>query len=285
MHSERRACLLVGISRSVFRYQVQPGNDEDLRGRLKQLAGQYPRYGYKLLHRIVKREELVVNAKRTYRIYREERLQVRTKRRKKLPRQERTEMILPSQPYERWSLDFVSDQLADGRRFRVLNIVDDYSRECPGQIVDFSISGDRLARFLQTLDRLPREIVMDNGPELTSKAMFLWAEAAKVKLRFIDPGKPIQNAFVESFNGRFRDTCLNEHWFVSLADARKTIEDWRRHYNEERPHSSLGYKTPAQARMCWQEGCGKAGRFASLENSPSFPLSHNPYDDYDSFTL
>lgn len=284
MHSERRACWMVGISRSVFRYQVQPGDDEDLRARLKALAGQYPRYGYKLLHQIAKREELVVNAKRTYRIYREERLQVRTKRRRKLQRQERVPMVLPSRPMERWSMDFQSDQTADGRRFRVLNIVDDYTRECPGQIVDFSITGERMARFLQTLAALPREIIMDNGPEFTSKAMFFWAQEAGIKLRFIDPGKPIQNAFAESFNGRFRDTCLNEHWFTSLADARRTVDAWRQHYNQERPHSALNYRTPTQARLDWEEGCGKAGRCASLENSSSFPLSHSP-DDWGFLTL
>ena len=132
-----------------------------------------------------------------------------------------------------------------GRCFRTLNIVDDFSRICPGQIVDFSVSGARLARFLDELATpLPREIVMDNGPELTSKAMFLWSQRTGVALRFIQPGKPIQNAFVESFNGRFRDTCLNEHWFTAIHEARRIIEGWRRHYNEERPHSSLGYLTP-----------------------------------------
>ena len=146
-------------------------------------------------------------------------------------------------------MDFMSDQLANGRRFRVLNIVDDYTRECKGQIVDFSISGLRVSLFLDSCSPLPEEIVVDNGPELTSKAMFLWSERTGVQLRFIDPDKPIQNALVESFNARFRDTCLNEYWFTSLADARQTIESWRQHYNRERPHSSLQYRTPKEVRQ------------------------------------
>ena len=152
---------------------------------------------------------------------------------------------------QHWSLDFMSDQLASGRRFRILNIVDDCSRECPGQIVDLSISGERLARFLDDLGArcgLPETLVLDNGPELTSRAMFEWSRRTGVKLHVIDPGKPVQNAFVESFNGRFRDECLNEEWFTSLAHARAVIEAWRVHYNTSRPHSALGYRTPAADR-------------------------------------
>jgi putative transposase len=176
-------------------------------------------------------------------------LQVRTKKRRKLPRRDRVAPRLPEQPMQRWSLDFMSDQLADHRRFRVLNIVDDHSRPCPGQIVDVSISGARLARFLDELasgQGLPREIVLDNGPEGTSRAMFAWSERTGVRLRFIEPGKPVQNAFVESFNGRLRDECLNQHWFRSLRRAREEITAWRRHYNTQRPHSALGYRTPAE---------------------------------------
>ncbi len=157
-------------------------------------------------------------------------------------------MAVPTQPNERWSLDFVSDQLANGRRFRVLNIVDDYSRCCVGQLVDTSISGQRLARFLDevALTRsLPKAIVLDNGPELTSKAMFEWSQKRKIKLNFIQPGKPTQNAFVESFNGLFRDYCLNQQYFFTLEDAREIIDDWREHYNRVKPHSLLGYHPPA----------------------------------------
>ena len=152
-------------------------------------------------------------------------------------------MTVPSQPNERWSLDFVSDQLDDGRRFRILNIVDDYSRVCVGHIVDLSISGTRLVRYLEQLVEtrgLPKALVLNNGPELTSKAMFFWSQKTGVKLRFIQPGKPTHHDFVESFNCRFRDGCLNQHWFKDLADARQIISDWQQHYNEERPHSSLG---------------------------------------------
>ena len=247
--SERRACRLVQLHRSVARYRRQSRSDDAvLRQRLQELAQRYPRYGYLMLHQFLRNEGLVVNRKRTYRIYCELGLQVRTKRRKKLQRP-RTPMLLPCQPNERWSVDFMSDQLANGRRFRILNIVDDYSRQCVGQIVDTSISGQRLARFLDELSAttgLPKVLVCDNGSELTSKAMFFWSQQSGTKLHFIQPGKPMQNAFVESFNGTFRDNCLNEHWFKDLADARRTIDAWRHHYNHIRPHSSLGYVPPEQ---------------------------------------
>ena len=150
---------------------------------------------------------------------------------------------------QRWSLDFMSDQLADYRRFRILNIVDDHSRFCPGQIVDVSITGARLVRYLDQLalvHGLPEEIVLDNGPEGTSRAMFEWSERTGVRLRFIEPGKPVQNAFVESFNGKLRDECLNLHWLRSLRHAREEIARWRLHYNIERPHSALAYRTPME---------------------------------------
>ena len=243
--SERRACRLVGFSRSAAWAPLKGHDDGALRSRLRALAEQYPRYGYPTLHAMLKNEGLVQNPKRTYRIYREEGLQVRTKRRKKLIRP-RVPMVVPTRQNERWSMDFVSDQLANGRCFRVLNIVDDYSRECVLQLVDTSISGQRVARELDRLNRLlPKTIVVDNGPEFTSKAMFFWGRRRKVKLHFIQPGKPTQNAFVESFNGKFRDYCLNLNWFSGLEDARSIIKDWRNHYNHVRPHRSLGKKPPA----------------------------------------
>lgn len=173
MMSERRACGLIGISRSVSRYRSRRPSDEGLRSRLRVLAARYPRYGYLILHAMLRAEGLVINHKKTYRIYIEERLQVRVRKRKRLPKGSRRPLMLPVRRNQRWSLDFMSDQLAPGRRFRILNIVDDYTRECPGQIVDFSITGHRLARFLDELDEqqgLPEQIVMDNGPELTGKA-------------------------------------------------------------------------------------------------------------------
>ena len=175
-------------------------------------------------------------------------MQLRRRHRHRLPRRDRLPLPVPDRPLRRWSLDFMSDQLSSGRRFRILNIVDDYSRESPGQLVDLSISGERLARFLNDLAKLrplPESLVIDNGPELTSKAIFEWAQANRVALHFIEPGKPTQNAFVESFNGRFRNESLNQEWFVNLAHARAIIEAWRVHYNTTRPHSALGYQTPA----------------------------------------
>jgi putative transposase len=237
--SQRRACRVIPISRKAVWYTPQrPVRDEELVARMKQLGEQYPRYGYLMLHELLRREGLVENRKRTYRIYTELGMQVRT----------RVPLDVPTRANQRWSLDFVHDQLADSRRIRVLNVVDDYSRVCVGQLVDLSISGERMARCLDELSRgrgLPNCIVMDNGPEMTSKAMFLWSQRTGVKLHFIQPGKPTQNAFVESFNGRFRDGCLNQHWFQSLADARQIIDEWRDHYNRIRPHSALNYRSPA----------------------------------------
>lgn len=247
--SQRRACRVVPISRKAIRYCPQrPIRDAALVARMKQLGEKYPRYGYLMLHELLRRERLVVNRKRTYRLYSELGMQVRTKRRKKLVRP-RIPLEVPQRANERWSLDFVHDQLSDSRRIRVLNIVDDYSRVCVGQLVDLSISGQRMANFLDDLAStrgLPKRIVMDNGPEMTSKAMFMWSQRTGVKLHFIQPGKPTQNAFVESFNGRFRDGCLNQQWFVSVADAREIIDAWRVDYNQVRPHSSLNYRPPAE---------------------------------------
>jgi len=244
--SERKACQLVGISRTAYRYQPVAKDEDKLRHRLKELASDYSRYGYLMLHGLLKGEGLVINKKRTYSLYTEEGLQVRTKKRKKITRS-RVPMEMPTDINQRWSMDFVSDQLSTGRRFRVLNIVDDYSRELLGQLVSVSISGVRVARLLDELKQvkgLPKSIVCDNGTEFTSKAMFFWSKENRVKLAFIQPGKPTQNAFVESLNGKFRNECLNQHWFRSLKEAEWEINQWRYHYNHIRPHSSLGYTSP-----------------------------------------
>jgi len=246
--SERAACQLAGISRTAYRYQAKPSPDEQLRTRLKQLASEQSAYGYLMLHGLLRAEGLVINKKRTYRIYTEEKLQVRTKKRKKLQRP-RQLMEVPSSVNQRWSMDFVSDQLVNSRRFRVLNVVDDYSREMVGQLVSTSISGKQVARFLTQLcaERdSPRKVVCDNGTEFTSKAMFLWSKDTGIKLGFIQPGKPTQNAFVESLNGKFRNECLNRCWFRTLEEARWEIDQWRNHYNHVRPHSSLGYLPPVE---------------------------------------
>lgn len=245
--SERRACRTVGLSRSVHQYRPVPRDDSGVVKRRKELASGNRRYGYLRLHAMPRREGLVANPRRTYRLYTAEGLQMRTKKRRKLPRRDRVAPQVPDGPMQRWSLDFVSDQLADCRRFRVLNVIDDYSRICPGQIVDVSISGARITRLLDDLaprTGLPREIVLDNGPGGTSKAMFDWSEKTGARLRFIEPGKPVQNAFVESFNGKIRDECLNPHWFRSLRHAREEIKAWRCHCNAERPHSALAYLSP-----------------------------------------
>ncbi len=244
--SERRACTLAGVSRTAYRYKAKPSNDGELRTRLLELATQHSSYGYLFLHRLLRTEGLVKNKKRTYRIYTEQGLQVRTKKRKKLKRP-RMPMIVPSAPNERWSMDFVSDQLSNGRRFRVLNVIDDYSREMVGQLTDVSIGGRQVARFLYLLIEQrgrPNQIVCDNGPEFTCKAMFFWQKESHVKLAFIQPGKPTQNAFIESLNGKFRNECLNQNWFRSIDDAKHEIDQWRDHYNTVRPHSSLNYLTP-----------------------------------------
>ena len=214
---------------------------------------------------MLKREGLVATRKRTHRVCSRLGLQVRTKRRRR-PRRPRVPLSAPTRPNERWLIDFMSDQLASGRRFRILNVVDDFSRLCVGQLVATSITGARLALFPDELGKAaahPKAVVCDNGPELTSKAMRFWSERSGAALNFIQPGKPTQNAFVESFNGKFRDSCLNQHWFRGLADVRRIVDDWRHHYNHERPHSSLGYPTPA-------ERAKKAVPFYSLSNWTCF---------------
>lgn len=244
--SVRAACRLAGISRTGFQYQPKPNSDDSIKRRLLELGIKHPRYGYPMLHGLLKAEGLVINRKHTYRLYSDLGMQVRTKKRKKLVR-ERQALSMPERVNERWSMDFVSDQLSNGRRFRVLNIIDDFSRELVGQLVDFSISGSRVARFLDQIAEtrpLPETIVCDNGTEFTSKAMYFWQKDKGVTLGFIQPGKPTQNAIVESLNGKFRNECLNQHWFLDINDAKSQIEVWREHYNNERPHSSLEFQPP-----------------------------------------
>lgn len=244
--SERSSCKLAGISRSGFRYHHKSDKDKSIRLRLLELAKRHPSYGYLFLHSILKTEGLVCNRKRTYRIYKELGLQVRTRKRKKLVRP-RLPMVVPSSVDMRWSMDFVSDQLANGRRFRVLNVIDDYSRQVIGQLVSFSINGRQVADFLDRLidqRKKPNQITCDNGTEFTCKTMYYWQQQTGVKLGFIQPGKPIQNAFVESLNGKFRSECLNQYWFKNIEEAKELIMQWRNHYNTKRPHSSLNYLSP-----------------------------------------
>jgi putative transposase len=247
--SLRKACLLVNLSTFVYRYQPKPDNDDVLRHRLRELAEQRKRFGSPRLHILLKREGLVVNHKRTERLYREEGLALRKKKRRKGAAGSRVILPSPQRTNERWSMDFVTDSIVTGRRFRALTIVDDYTRECPAIEVDTSLGGRRVVAVLERLAEtrgLPEVITIDNGPEFAGRALDEWAYRKGVKLNFIRPGKPIENAIAESFNGRFRDECLNTNWFIDLRHARSVIEEWRRDYNEVRPHSSLKGATPKE---------------------------------------
>ena len=247
--SERRAGRLLGLSNSSLRYRSRRPPAEDLRRRLRELAVERPRYGYQRLWVLLRREGREVNHKRVYRLYVEEGLKLRKRRRRARAQVERVPLALPTQAGERYSMDFMRDTLADGRVFRTLNIVDDYTRECLAIEVDTSLPGARVVRVLERLaaaGRRPLHIVVDNGPEFVSKAVDQWAARSGVNLRFIDPGKPMQNGYIESFNGKFRDECLSQHWFVSLDEARSVSEQWRVDYNERRPHRSLQHLTPAE---------------------------------------
>ena len=244
-----RACGLIGISRSLYRYESRRPEDTAVRDRLCELAALKRRYGYRRLHVLLRREGWEINHKRTFRVYQAAGLSIRRRKRKRIGVLERQPMIVATGPNQSWSMDFVSDGLADGRKLRCLNIVDDYTKECLAIEVDTSLPGRRVAAVMERLLEtrgLPQSVTVDNGPEFTGKVFDEWAYRHRLTLRFIDPGKPQQNAYIESFNGKFRDECLNEHWFVSLRDAKALIEDWRQEYNEERPHSSLGYRTPGQ---------------------------------------
>ena len=246
--SERRVCRIIGCVRMTVRYQSRRPDDADLRQRLRALAHERRRFGYRRLHVLLRREGFQVNHKRLFRLYREERLMVRRRGGRKRALGTRAPMLIPQWPNDRWSLDFVADQLIDGRRMRVLIVVDDCTRECLALIADTSISGNRVAR---ELDRLlvergkPKTIVSDNGTELTSNAILRWADDHKVAWHYIAPGKPVQNAFAESFIGRLRDELLNETLFRSLAHARVVLEAWQTDYNTNRPHSRLGWMSPA----------------------------------------
>ena len=231
--SERRACRLVGVNRSAWQYEPLRGKDDAVRERMRELANERRRFGYRRLAILLKREGKGMNLKRVYRLYREERLTVRKRGGRKRALGPRAPMAIPQEPNQRWSLDFVSDSLACGRRFRMLNVIDDYSRECLACIVDTSLSGRRVVRELAAIAErrgLPCMVVSDNGTELTSHAVLAWCQDTGVEWHYIAPGKPQQNGFVESFNGRLRDECLNEHLFPSLAAARRIIEAWRMDY-------------------------------------------------------
>jgi putative transposase len=244
-----RACGLVNLSRSLYRYRSQREPCMGLRERLCEIAAQKRRYGYRRVYRRLRREGWLVNRKRVYRIYRQEGLAVRRRKRKRIGLVERKPLPKPAAANISWSMDFVSDGLADGRRLRCLNIVDDCTRECVAIEVDTSITGSRVKAVLEKLSEergLPRSITVDHGPEFEGQVLDTWAYTANVQLSFIRPGKPNENAYIESFNGKFRDECLNEHWFMTMRHAREIIENWRIEYNTEREHSSLDKRTPQE---------------------------------------
>ena len=248
--SQRRACRLVGISRTVLAYQptANPAN-EAIKARMIELAAERRRFGYRRIHVLLRREGHRANHKRVFRLYQGAGLAVPKRKRRRGVAVERHPLTLPEAPNQVWSMDFVMDALSNGRRLKCLNIVDDCTKEAVDMVVDHSITGEHVVRVLERAAQfrgLPAAIRTDQGPEFTSTALDQWACRNSVELKLIQPGKPTQNAYVESFNGKFRDECLNEHWFVTLADARARIGIWRREYNEWRPHSSLGDLTPAE---------------------------------------
>ncbi|MCG6398900.1 IS3 family transposase [Vibrio fluvialis] len=248
--SERRACLLVGIQRASLRYQPQANREDDkLQARIKELALERRRFGYRRIHRLLRREGFDVNHKRVYRLYCELGLTVSKRRRRKSQCVEREPLLLPSVPNHTWSMDFVMDALSNGRRIKCLTIVDDYTKECLDIPVATGISGDEVVITLESIAAFrgyPASIRTDQGPEFTGKALDQWAYQHGVILKLIQAGKPTQNAYIESFNGKFRDECLNEHWFRDLSHTRDLISLWRMDYNENRPHSALGYLTPSE---------------------------------------
>jgi putative transposase len=251
--SERRACQLVGIGRSTLRYHRRPHREEEsLRQRLRELAAARPRFGYRRLHVLLRREGVIINHKRVERRYREEGLAVRRRTRQRVARDGRGRAALPTRPNQQWGVDFVSDTLAWGRRIRLFTVVDVFTREALAIEVDTSLPGGRIVRVLERLATergVPDEIVQELGPELTGKALDHWADERGVWLRFIEPGKPIQNAFGESVQGRLRDECLDRHWFIGLNDAQHTVEAWREDDHRLRPQSALGYRSPEEVRL------------------------------------
>ena len=246
--SERHALRVVGMSASALRYQGAPDRNESLREQIVALALRHRRYGAGMIYLKLRQRGLKVNHKRVDRLYALANLQVKRRRRKKIPIAERHPLVRPQAPGQVWSMDFVFDRTAEGRVIKCLTIVDDATHESVAVIPERAISGYALTRILDQVARqrgLPKAIRTDNGKEFCSRAMLAWAHARGIELWLIEPGKPNQNAYIESFNGRLRDECLNEHWFTSLTHARVVIESWRREYNEERPKKSLGGLTPA----------------------------------------
>ena len=276
--SERRACTVLGVDRTTVRYRSIRPADEELRERLRNLAQERRRFGYRRLFVMLRRDGEASGITRIYRLYREEGLAVRRRRTRRKAIGTRAPILVEAVPNARWSLDFVHDQLDNGRRFRVLNIVDDVTRECLAAVPDTSISGVRVVRELAALvakHGKPGTIVSDNGTELTSNAVLRWAQDQRIEWHYIAPGKPMQNGYVESFNGRMRDELLNETVFTSMAQARAVIAAWRTDYNTTRPHSALGYQTPA-ARAAELKAMGPVP--PPVPGSGTTPIAHTAPD-------
>ncbi|NEJ74953.1 IS3 family transposase [Rhizobium phaseoli] len=268
--SERRACQIISADRKTIRYRSSRPPETELRAKLRDLANERRRFGYRRLFVLLRREGEPSGVNRIYRLYREEGLSVRKRKARRRAVGTRAPILVEAKANARWSLDFVHDQFACGRRFRVLNIVDDVTRECLAAIPDTSISGRRVARELTTLVERrgkPGMIVSDNGTELTSNAILAWSKDHKVEWHYIAPGKPMQNGYVESFNGRMRDELLNESLFFGLDHARSAIAEWADDYNNFRPHSSLGYQTPAS----YADTIAATGSNAARDESFAFP--------------
>ena len=271
--SQRRACQVIGCCRMTVRYASVRPDDAVLRGRMKSIAQERRRFGYRRIHVLLKREGHAVNHKRLFRLYREEKLSVRKRGGRRRAIGTRAPLLAPLLPNQRWSLDFVSDQMTDGRRFRVLTVVDDCTRECLALVADTSLSGLRVARELTRLmmERgKPQMVVSDNGSELTSNAILCWADETKVEWHYIAPGKPMQNGYIESFNGKLRDEKLNETLFTTLHQVRVELAQWRNDYNHHRPHSGLGGLTPAEfanhprPSKQWPSGAASPAGFAPM---------------------
>lgn len=266
--SERRACSTVQANRAMVRYESRRPDESELRQQLIDLAVEFPRRGYRQLWDRLRRRGRKVNQKKVYRLYREEGLQVRRRRRRRLRGAPRRPLPRPTALNQRWSMDFMSDFISDGRSMRTLNVIDDFSTESLAIDVGRSITGEQVGRLLDAiaLERgYPGAIVVDNGPEFTSKALDVWAYERGVDLHFITPGKPNENALIEAFNARFRDECLNENWFTDLDDARTKIEAWRIDYNENRGQRKNGWLTPS-------EFAARASAALQSPTAPSAPL-------------
>ncbi len=247
---------MLQVARSSFYYQSRSDPQEELRMRIRDLAATRVRYGYKRLHVLLRREGWQINKKRVYRLYKLEGLSLRLKSKKKRTSAPRSPVPAPTAPNECWSMDFVADRLANGRAFRLLTLVDNFSRVSPAIEVDFSLNGKRVVDVLERMKLLcglPKAIKVDNGTEFVSKAVDEWAHYNHVKLDFSRPGKPVDNAYIESFNGRLRQECLTQHWFASLDEAQSIVEAWRQDYNHERPHGSLQYQTPNEFIDRWRQ--------------------------------